>query len=364
MSDIFISYSKQDQSEVRLLAAFLEAQGYSVWWDTSLLSGDNFRQIIMEELAKARAAIVIWTEDSVTSDWVMSEAGRAHADQKLIPVKARGLEYKDIPPPFDNQHTENLDAHENILAAVQVQMAKPPPPAPLWKKARFELLTWFGILGAAITLAANIRGVVQLAVWVRSLVDSWVAAVTWFWAKILFFLPKITSADALMFTFISFCIINMAASSFGVAHSIHGGLRKAKFVSMLAIILLVFSFGFLDIIRLHPRTYSVSGEIVFYFPLILNDYLHFDQFNYRGDVDMAIKILIILVIFALPFAAIFMIASIVVYFALRFAGFSMNIDSLNMRLWRIIIGVAFILAFNYASLWVEKQPWTKDLLAG
>ena len=140
MANIFISYSKQDQSEARLLAAFLEAEGYSVWWDTSLLSGDNFRQIIMEELAKARAAIVIWTENSVSSDWVMSEAGRAHADQKLIPVKARGLEYADIPPPFDNQHTENLDAHENILAAVQGQMAKAPPPAPLWKKARLTVL--------------------------------------------------------------------------------------------------------------------------------------------------------------------------------------------------------------------------------
>lgn len=72
MADIFISYSKDDQAYARLLAAFLEAEGYDVWWDTSLLSGDKFRKVIMEELAKARAAIVIWTENSVKSDWVMS----------------------------------------------------------------------------------------------------------------------------------------------------------------------------------------------------------------------------------------------------------------------------------------------------
>ncbi|MEQ1714096.1 MAG: toll/interleukin-1 receptor domain-containing protein [Hyphomicrobium sp.] len=39
MADIFISYSKNDHAEARLLAAFLEAQGYSVWWDTSLAAG-------------------------------------------------------------------------------------------------------------------------------------------------------------------------------------------------------------------------------------------------------------------------------------------------------------------------------------
>ena len=30
MADIFISYSKSDEAEARVLAAFLEAEGYSV----------------------------------------------------------------------------------------------------------------------------------------------------------------------------------------------------------------------------------------------------------------------------------------------------------------------------------------------
>src|SRR5215468_57161 len=125
MADIFISYSKQDQDEAHLLAAFLEAEGYSVWWDTSLLSGDSFRKVIMTELGRARAVIVAWTENSIQSDWVMSEAGRAHADRKLIPVKARTVSYKDIPPPFDNMHVENIDDQEKILGAVVAQLAKP-----------------------------------------------------------------------------------------------------------------------------------------------------------------------------------------------------------------------------------------------
>jgi hypothetical protein len=125
VADIFISYSQEDREQARLLAAFLEAEGYSVWWDTSLLGGENFRKVIMTELGRAAAVIAIWTEKSVHSDWVASEAGRAHADRKLIPVKARAVSYRDVPPPFDNMHIENVDDREKILAAVVAQLAKP-----------------------------------------------------------------------------------------------------------------------------------------------------------------------------------------------------------------------------------------------
>jgi hypothetical protein len=109
MADIFISYAKADQEQVRLLAAFLEAHGYSVWWDSSLLSGENFRHVIMTELAHARLALVLWTETSTQSDWVQSEAGRAHADRKLIPLKTplrdprlgRGDRHRAHPHQFD-----------------------------------------------------------------------------------------------------------------------------------------------------------------------------------------------------------------------------------------------------------------------
>ncbi len=169
MADIFISYSQQDRDEARLIAAFLEAEGYSVWWDTSLLSGENFRKAIMTELGRARAAIVLWTESSVHSDWVQSEAGRAHADRKLIPVKARSVSFKDIPPPFDNMHIENAADREKILAAIIAQLAKPQEQASelsrFAKKTRFELLSWFGIVGAVVTLTSNLQSAITLARW-------------------------------------------------------------------------------------------------------------------------------------------------------------------------------------------------------
>ena len=41
----------------------------------------------MKQLAAARAVIVLWTQNSIKSDFVRAEAGRAKADGKLIPVK-------------------------------------------------------------------------------------------------------------------------------------------------------------------------------------------------------------------------------------------------------------------------------------
>jgi hypothetical protein len=107
MADIFISYSKTDRDLVLKLSTYLESEGWSVWWDKSLGLADRFRDEIMKQLAAARAVITIWSENSIKSDWVRAEAGRAKADGKLIPVKASGVNYSDIPLPFGEMHTEN-----------------------------------------------------------------------------------------------------------------------------------------------------------------------------------------------------------------------------------------------------------------
>jgi hypothetical protein len=114
MADVFISYSKADRPLALKLAAMLEAEGWKTWWDTSLIPGDDFRNEIMTELGRARAVMVIWTDTSIKSDWVRSEAGRAQADRKLIPVKLPNLSYKDLPPPFDVLHTENVGEEDKI----------------------------------------------------------------------------------------------------------------------------------------------------------------------------------------------------------------------------------------------------------
>ena len=312
MAEIFISYSKTDQAEVRLLAAFLEAQGYSVWWDTSLLSGDNFRLTIMKELARARAAIVIWTENSVTSDWVMSEAGRAHADQKLIPVKARGLEYKDIPPPFDNQHTENLDAHENILAAVQGQLAKAPTPSPFWKKARYELLTWFGIVGTAVTLLSQIEGWVRFTKVMQILMENWRVWIKAGWEKI-FMILDINVPE--------YAISGMTAAFFLFLVSVGARIRLSS------------------VSPLRERIASTTDKEV---------------------ITLLVPVTIITLAIFFDTLFNFSIMEIIIASALSSIGFVIGIfilpvEQFSACLWRIIALCSVIVVLNLAFFWIEQQ---------
>ncbi|HEY4125689.1 MAG TPA: TIR domain-containing protein [Rhizomicrobium sp.] len=86
MADIFISYAREDRSWVRGLAQALEAEGLSVWWDPNLLPGSRYRETIEKELDQAYASIVVWSEDSIKSDFVRDEAEEARVLNRLVPV--------------------------------------------------------------------------------------------------------------------------------------------------------------------------------------------------------------------------------------------------------------------------------------
>jgi len=181
MADIFISYSMPDRGKAVMLAAYLESEGWSVWWDNNLAAGDAFRDDIARELTAARAVIVIWTQASVKSDFVRAEAGRAKADGKLIPVKERDVAYGDIPLPFGEMHTEDIANRELLRAAIVTQMAKPAPQPKALHVLRYQMLTWMGIVGGTVTLFTNLSGILNLADWARWLVTHWHEWTSAFW---------------------------------------------------------------------------------------------------------------------------------------------------------------------------------------
>ena len=61
MADIFVSYSRTDKARVAALVAAIEAQGWTVWWDSAINTGQEFDSQIESELEAACAAIVVWT---------------------------------------------------------------------------------------------------------------------------------------------------------------------------------------------------------------------------------------------------------------------------------------------------------------
>jgi hypothetical protein len=87
MSDIFISYSKDDRARVMQLVQYLEAQGLTIWWDQHLDIGTTFRATINQQLQRARLVLVVWSNSSISSRFVHDEADLAMRQGNLLPVR-------------------------------------------------------------------------------------------------------------------------------------------------------------------------------------------------------------------------------------------------------------------------------------
>ncbi len=116
LSDIFISYKREEQDEARQLAVALEKQGWSVWWDPKLRAGEYFDDVIEKALNEARCVIVMWSKRSAQSRYVKDEASYALDFDKLVPV---AIEEVHLPFRFRNIQTPQLihwDGSDQFMA--------------------------------------------------------------------------------------------------------------------------------------------------------------------------------------------------------------------------------------------------------
>lgn len=89
MEHLFISYARENRAEAQELALLLEAKGFNVWWDTSLVGGSNFRDVIQKKIVAARKVLVLWSRQSVVSGFVIDEANEARKLVTLPPIGTR-----------------------------------------------------------------------------------------------------------------------------------------------------------------------------------------------------------------------------------------------------------------------------------
>jgi cysteinyl-tRNA synthetase, unknown class len=163
MADIFVSYSKRDKKRVTLLVKSLEAEGWDVFWDINLLSGDAWERIIRSELQKAKLVLVVWSMAAVASEWVLKEAHLARDRGVLVPVSLDGT----MPPPgFGSVQAESLYWWRGIKDNAALKRAKIaisrrlypddklsktplPDDEPLIRFRHFLAATVVGVLGTA-----------------------------------------------------------------------------------------------------------------------------------------------------------------------------------------------------------------------
>jgi len=130
--------------------------------------------------------IVVWTGNSVKSKWVRAEAGVADRSKKLISTKSPSLPHEDIPLPFGEQHTENVEDLEIVRAAVVAQLAKPAITQTEleWNYAaiRNELIKWTAIASGSLSLYTHAGAALGFAQFVRPFIEQWTVLVHAVWA--------------------------------------------------------------------------------------------------------------------------------------------------------------------------------------
>ncbi len=105
MTDIFLSYSRTDQARARVFAQAFEQQGFKVWWDVGLRTGEAYDEVTEAALRSAKAVVVLWSKTSVASRWVRAEATLADRNKTLLPCM---LEPCDRPIMFELTQTADL----------------------------------------------------------------------------------------------------------------------------------------------------------------------------------------------------------------------------------------------------------------
>ena len=163
MSDVFVSYKAEDRARVAPLVQALKSEGLSVWWDTQIAAGSEWRQDIQEQLDSARCVIVVWSKRSVGPEgrFVRDEASRAQRRGTYLPIRIDKVE----PPlgfgelhaiplhgwrgrPTDPRYRMLIDAVRAIIAGEAPSIAVPD------KSSRVSRRTALVGSGAALGIAA------------------------------------------------------------------------------------------------------------------------------------------------------------------------------------------------------------------
>jgi len=147
VSDIFVSYSRPDRAIAGALAEILPSHGWTLYWDRHLRAGEIFDEVLEREVTAARCVVVLWSSNSVGSQWVRNEADvGANRDALIsvliedvrVPLAFRRVQAADLigwkGDPSDPRLAELLQAISFFLggASREVSALTPAPVETTW----------------------------------------------------------------------------------------------------------------------------------------------------------------------------------------------------------------------------------------
>lgn len=94
---VFISYSHQNADACAWIDSVLEKQdGFNVWYDKGLVPGEVYRKKIAQVIRDAGYFIILLSESSVNSDWVLDEVEYAKKlHKRILPIWVEDVEIPD-----------------------------------------------------------------------------------------------------------------------------------------------------------------------------------------------------------------------------------------------------------------------------
>jgi hypothetical protein len=167
-SMVFLSYVREDRERVEAIARHLEKRGLRVWWDRDIAPGQAWDDVASRALDESAAVVVCWSEASVRSRWVTTEAEEGLRRGILVPVLL-----DDVSPPLSFRSVQSADLRRPTFEAMErfteivarVAEAPPgtinyyaPPPPTTASETRRARTAWTIPIAVAASLVVLVAG--------------------------------------------------------------------------------------------------------------------------------------------------------------------------------------------------------------
>lgn len=104
MTDVFISYKREERSRCVAIYTALVDLKLAVWFDAHIEPGTDFDREIEREVRGAKAVLVLWSSLAADSDWIRAEARTGRQNERLVAARL-----DDCLPPLEFASVQAVD---------------------------------------------------------------------------------------------------------------------------------------------------------------------------------------------------------------------------------------------------------------